>query len=90
MDENIIRQMRLDIAELQAKVFNRPKAIVSVNLMGDLITKYDVTASQASDIIYRINKGELKTDKDIENHVKEQASNIKRVQNNKNKGGESN
>jgi len=85
-----VSRLKAQVAELQTKVFGKPNSIKSPTMLTDLISKYDITASQASDVLYQIKSGDLKTSKDIEKYLDNQKRLIEQAKNNKNKGSDSN
>lgn len=72
------------ITELENAVFKKPSKISSPRILGDLIKRYRITASQASDVAYQIRKGDLKSDEDIQKYLKKQSGLVNQAKNNPN------
>lgn len=87
-DDETLAEMLNRKKEFLEEIKRKPKTIESNHSMGTLIDAYDITATQASDILHRIDIGELKTEKDIKAHVEKHKKDIQQVEDNKNKGGE--
>jgi len=85
MNENDLQMMKADIQELKDKVFGKPKSIISSHVLGKIIDKYDITASQASNIVYLVNQGDLNSEDEIKKYIEHKLKLIETVKENKNK-----
>ena len=69
--EHEIANLKQRIDMLEKAITEKPEAIQSPDIMSDLINKYDITASQASDVKEQIKNGKLKTVKQLYKYVDE-------------------